>query len=199
MGLQNCVSTNGQPARESYVHELLGWGRSKAALRNLLLRNSTGIIKDVTAEHNLPLKIKAVLRKLLAKFMGSTKGITPGQVEIKFVSALTLADILGPFDHVDFVEADLQESEIVVFPPCMDVLKKKVRRIHLNTHSRDTHRILHNMFAEKGWEIVFSFEPDSTHDSVLGTFRTNDGVLTVRNPDRWANMFATPNTPGHLE
>jgi len=48
MGLQNCVSTNGQPARESYVHELLGWGRSKAALRNLLLRNSTGIIKDVT-------------------------------------------------------------------------------------------------------------------------------------------------------
>jgi hypothetical protein len=39
------------------------------------------------------------------------------------------------------------------------------------------------MFEANGWEIVFSYEPDSTHGSALGTFKTNDGVLTVRNPD----------------
>lgn len=158
VGLQNCVSTNGRSARESYVRETLEQGRSKQALRNLLLTNSTGITKDLLAGHNF-------------------------LAEIKLVSALTLADILGPFDRVDFVEADMQESEITVFPPYINLLKKKVRRVHLGTHGRDTHWTLHNMFAENGWEIVFSFAPDGTHESELGTFKTNDGVLTVRNLD----------------
>jgi FkbM family methyltransferase len=157
MGLQNYVSANGPSARESYVRELSERGRSKAALRNLLLTNSTGITKDITPGHNL-------------------------LVEIKFVSALALTDILGPFERVDFIEADVQGAEMVVFPPCAEVLKKKVRRIHMSTRGRDTHGALHTMFAEKGWEIVFSFEPDGTHESALGTFKTGDGVLTVRNP-----------------
>ena len=39
------------------------------------------------------------------------------------------------------------------------------------------------LFASHGWEIVFSFEPNTTHQSALGPFVTNDGVLTVKNPD----------------
>ena len=42
---------------------------------------------------------------------------------------------------------------------------------------------LHNLFAEKGWDVVFSYKPNSKHESALGHFETNDGVLTVRNPD----------------
>jgi len=62
-------------------------------------------------------------------------------------------------------------------------LRKKVRRIHIGTHGKDVHWRLHDLFAENGWEIVFSFEPNARHDTVLGSFDTNDGVLTVRNPD----------------
>jgi hypothetical protein len=40
-----------------------------------------------------------------------------------------------------------------------------------------------DMFVEDGWDIVFSYEPESTHETVLATFSTNDGVLSVRNPD----------------
>jgi len=62
-------------------------------------------------------------------------------------------------------------------------LRRKVRRIHIGTHGRAVHIALHDLFAKDGWEIVFSFEPNATHESALGTFSTNDGVLTVRNPD----------------
>jgi hypothetical protein len=156
-GMQNCVSTNTKGSRESYLRELAERGTVEAALRSLLLANSTSITTDISGGNNL-------------------------LAEIKLVSSLSLPDILGPFDRVDFIEADMQESEIVVFPPYLDLLKKKVRRIHLGTHGRETHRALHGMFAERGWDIVFSFEPDGVYHSELGLFKTNDGVLTVRNP-----------------
>lgn len=158
LGVQNCISSNGGDARASYVEELMKSDRSTEALHNLLLTNSTGLTKELAPQGN-------------------------ARAEIKLVSALTLADIFGPFDRVDYIEADMQESEIKVFPACVDLLKRKVRRIHIGTHGGDTHVSLHKMFAAKGWEIVFSFEPESTHETVLGTFKTNDGVLTVRNPD----------------
>jgi hypothetical protein len=98
------------------------------------------------------------------------------------VNTITLADVLGPLERVDLLESDLQESEILVFPPFRRLLKRKVHRIHIGTHGKDVHRVLLRMFIEDGWEIVFTYEPDSVHETVLGTFAMNDGVLSVRNP-----------------
>jgi len=156
-GAQNCVSTNEQIAREIYAREIIGTGRVEEALRNLLIRNTTGLTKDLVPGSN---------------FMA----------EIKLVSAVTLGDILGPFDCVDYLESDIQQSEILVFPPFIDLLKRKVRRIHIGTHGKDVHRSLHRLFEEHGWDIIFSYEPNAKFDSPLGKFTTNDGVLTVRNP-----------------
>lgn len=158
-GAQNCFSTNENAAREFYVREILSSGRVQDALRNLLLHNSTGIKKDLVpgSDYN---------------FMA----------EIKLMSAVTLKDILSPFDIVDFVESDIQQSEILVFPPFMDLLKKKVRRIHIGTHGGEVHATLLGLFQKDGWEIVFNFAPNRTYTSALGGFSTNDGVLSVRNP-----------------
>ena len=156
-GAQNCVSTNEPIAREIYAREIVGTGRLEEAVRNLLIRNTTGLTKDLVPGSN---------------FMA----------EIKLVSAVTLGDVLCPFDRVDYLESDIQYSEILVFPPFIDLLKRKVRRIHIGTHGKDVHRSLHQLFEEHGWSIVFSYEPNSTFDSPLGGFVTNDGVLTVKNP-----------------
>jgi hypothetical protein len=158
IGGHNSIATNDPSVRQDYLRALLAEGRAEAALTDLLLRNSTGISKELLPGTNIT-------------------------AEVKFVSTVTLRDILGPFDFVDYVEADLQQSEIVVFPPHLDLLKRKVRRIHIGTHGADVHTTLHRLFAEGGWDIVFSYTPDGTHESPLGPFTTNDGVLTVRNPD----------------
>ena len=154
-GAQNCFASNEIAAREVYVDELIKRGPAEA-LRNLLLHNTTGITKSLVEGHDF-------------------------SAEIKVLSAVTLRDILGPFEVVDYLESDIQQSEILVFPPYMALLKDKVRRIHIGTHGREVHSSLHNLFQNEGWEIVFSFEPNAEHASALGTFKTNDGVLTVRN------------------
>jgi hypothetical protein len=158
LGAQNCIASNELDARNRYLEEFIAGGRTEEALRNLLLRNSTGLQHEII------------------KGEGDFG-------EIRLVSTVTLADVLDPFERVDFLEADIQQSEIVVFPPFRRLLKRRVHRIHLGTHGKDVHESLARMFADDGWDIVFSFEPDSVHQTDLGAFATNDGILSVRNPD----------------
>ncbi len=114
VGSNNCFSTNRSDSRQIYADLIIRDADPKAALRSIFADNTTGFTQPVHP------------------------GL-PQMTEIKFVSAITLADLLTPFDRVDFVEADIQQSEIVVFPPFMDALRKKVRRIHIGTHSNDVH------------------------------------------------------------
>jgi Methyltransferase FkbM domain len=157
-GANNSYSTNEVLARMQYAEMLIQEGCTEDALRNLIINNTTGIVMD----------------------------LLPGQevmAEIKLLSCITLQDLLGPFHRVDYLESDIQQSEILVFPPFIDLLRRKVRRIHIGTHGLDVHRDLHALFAQHGWNIVFSYEPNAIHDSALGSFALNDGVLTVVNPD----------------
>jgi hypothetical protein len=156
-GAQNCLTTNDPGTRRDYVDHIIAAGRGDETLRYLLVENRTGIRHKLVQDRDFT-------------------------AEVKFVSAVTLRDLLGPFDKIDYLESDIQQSEIVVFPPYMELLKRKVRRIHIGTHGRDVHWTLHDLFKQEGWEIVFSYEPNATHESPLGTFTTNDGMLTLRNP-----------------
>lgn len=161
-GAQNAIVSNSREARQYYLDVFTGPGAGAAAattaLRNLLLHNTTGLTRKLVADADFA-------------------------AEVKLVSAVTLRELLGPFALVDYLEADIQKSEIEVFPPFLDLLRRKVRRIHIGTHGRAAHWSLHDRFAAGGWEIVFSFEPNARHRTALGSFETNDGVLTVRNPD----------------
>jgi len=156
-GANNCVATNDTNARLGYIEDFVKSKKTNEALRNLLLHNTTGIIKNLTPG-----------RSTLA--------------EIKLVSAIALADLLGPFTRVDYIEADIQSSEILVFPPAIELLNQKVRRIHLGTHGEDVHKTLHKLFVDNGWEIMFSYEGGITHQTALGPTLANDGLLTAINP-----------------
>lgn len=154
-GAQNCYSTNEVDARNEYVRQLSEDPQS--ALRDLILTGRTGITRD----------------------------LVPGEgwsAEICLLSAITLKELLGPFERVDYLESDIQQSEILVFPPYIELLREKVYRIHIGTHGGDVHAQLADLFGSDGWEIVFNFAPNSTFETDLGAFATNDGILTVRNP-----------------
>lgn len=155
-GAQNCISTDFESSREHYLKLLMR--EPGAALRNLLLHNSTGLTRNLVA------------------------GLDT-MAEIKFMSSITLREILGPFAFIDYLESDIQQSEVRVFPPFIDLLTKKVRRVHIGTHGADTHNMLHSLFVDAGWEIVFSYAGNTEFDSPFGgKFKTNDGILTATNP-----------------
>ncbi|HEY1793211.1 MAG TPA: hypothetical protein VGG34_09855 [Opitutaceae bacterium] len=156
-GAQNCYSTNEAAERRRYVEELLAGGPAQDALRRIVLENRTGLMRTLNSD-------------------------PAARVEIKLVGAITLSDLLAPLDFVDYLESDIQQSELIVFPPFIDLLGRKVRRIHIGTHGVETHQVLLDLFAVNGWEIVFNFAPNGRYGGPWGAFDTNDGVLTVRNP-----------------
>ena len=157
LGANNCMWTNSPSEREVTWRELMNGGRAEDALRRLLTTNSTGLRKPIDPNR-------------------------AETIEIRYVSAVTVADILAPFDFIDYLETDLQSAEVAVLPPAMDSLRRKVRRIHVGTHSQEGHRQLHRAFARGGWTRIFDYEPYTTYETPLGTFSTDDGLLTFRNP-----------------
>lgn len=156
LGSNNCVSTNEPKARDIWVEIIKRNGDPTAALENLIRYGSTGLMHDIGAGYS---------------------------GEVKFVSAVTVADLLSPFDKIDLLECDIQQSEIVALPLHLDLLRRKVKRIHIGTHGEDVHRSLHRMFAKAGWDVVFNYKPNAIHQSPWGRFRVNDGILTLQNPD----------------
>ena len=153
-GLTDCIGTNSPESRLAYFELLRSRGYSERVLENMLLHNSTGITQDLG------------------------KGYSG---EIKIVSSVTLRDLLLPFDRVDLLEADIQTESIVV-TPFMDLISRKVRRIHLGTHYRETHEQLRALLSDAGWDISFDYLPNSHYDTERGPVDLNDGIISARNP-----------------
>jgi hypothetical protein len=156
LGSNNCVSTNEPKARSIWIDTIKRNGDPTTALENLIRYGSTGLMHDIGAG-----------------FSG----------EVKFVSAVTVMDVLSPFEKIDLLECDIQQSEIVSLPPYLDLLRRKVKRIHIGTHGAGVHRALYHMFSKAGWQVVFNYKPNSTNESPWGRFSVNDGILTLQNPD----------------
>jgi hypothetical protein len=153
-GRNSCIEVNAAPFRRTAVDLLRRDGAGERVLENILLHNSTGIVRDLGA------------------------GLSG---EIKFISAVTLRDVLTPLDRVDLLEVDIQRSEAEIFPPAMELVNRKVRRVHVGTHGGDVHDLLRALFAEAGWDIVFDYGPGK-HMTPRGPLELGDGILTAQNP-----------------
>lgn len=120
--------------------------------------------------------------------LDGTTGLTtrlPGTeiaCEIAMASAVTIPDVLGPLEVVDYLEIDIQSSETVVLPPAIALLNRKVRRIHLGSHGGDGHVAMRALSRDHGWEIEADLLPETIYAIPEGSFRTQDGVLSLCNP-----------------
>jgi FkbM family methyltransferase len=155
-GVNNCVATNERNSRRAYAEQLRGDPKLADRIYDLIVEGKTGIEIVPVAE---------------AEF----------RTRVEFVSAVTLTDVLRPLDDVDLLESDIQQSEDIVFPAAMDVIKAKVRRVHIGTHGADVHARLVDEFTRYGFEIVFNYQPNTHHETQWGCFDINDGIITARN------------------
>jgi FkbM family methyltransferase len=154
-GLNNSQSTNLAESRRACATLVRDLGQSEQVVENILMYNSTGIVRDLG--------------------FGCAG-------ELKLISAVTLRDVLSPLDRVDLLEVDIQQSEINVIPPYMDLVTRKVRRVHIGTHGRAAHALMQSLFARAGWEIIFNYAPDSRHETENGAMELGDGIFMARNP-----------------
>ncbi|MDA1100770.1 MAG: hypothetical protein O2967_17500 [Proteobacteria bacterium] len=98
-----------------------------------------------------------------------------------FVSSMPLKDILQPLDHVDLMDIDIQGGESEVLPAAMEMIDKKVKRIHLATHGAQRHQEMWDLFFEHEWLCEADYAPNSEHQSDWGRFENSDGILDLVN------------------
>jgi hypothetical protein len=65
----------------------------------------------------------------------------------------------------------------------MDLVKAKVRLVHIGTHGIEAHNMLLQEFSTRRFEIVFNYAPDTHHDTACGSFDVGDGIISARNLD----------------
>lgn len=150
-----------QPEERQVLFDAIdGVGKSAEVLRNVLVEGSTQLY--------IPL--------------ANMEGTPEARGELRFVSTVTIADVLGPLPFVDYLEIDMQQAEEWTLPPAREILKRKVRFVHLGTHGTALHRDMAAMFAADGWDVLVDLLPGTHFDTPDGPFTTGDGVVTAYNP-----------------
>jgi hypothetical protein len=125
--------------------------------------------------------LAALLRDGTTRITTTLAG-TDVEAELRLMSSVTLGDVLGPRDYVDYLEIDIQAAEERVLPPFIDLIARRVGWIHLGTHGQGVHDAMAEMFRSNGFRIEIDWNPESTYETPDGSFRTQDGVLAVANP-----------------
>jgi FkbM family methyltransferase len=124
-------------------------------------------------ENRRRLKARSVLGRPPAA-SGSDNGVT-------WVPCVTLAEILAPYPRVDLIDIDVQGAEYEVLASAMDLLNRRVRRIHVGTHSTEIERQLRELFTDHHWKCVNDYPCQSCSQTPYGTIQFGDGVQTWQN------------------
>jgi hypothetical protein len=66
-----------------------------------------------------------------------------------------------------------------IFPPFIDLLNKKVCRVHIGTHGQEAHDLLRAILSGAGWELVFDYAPERSHMTEQGRLDLIDCILSV--------------------
>ena len=102
--------------------------------------------------------------------------------EIVEMEAITLADVLSPFDKVDLIDMDIQGAELDVVRSSTDLIDAKVRRIHIGTHSAEIEVGLRSILKPLGWRCVWDFGCNGEHNTRYGRIEFQDGAQAWINP-----------------
>ncbi|MDB5311012.1 MAG: methyltransferase FkbM family [Gemmataceae bacterium] len=100
----------------------------------------------------------------------------------KKVKAISLATLLDPLDSVDLIDLDVQGSELAVLTAVPDQLAKKVKRLHIGTHTQKIEVGLVNFLTPIGFEIRNNYAFGSEAETPYGKIKFQDGVQTWVNP-----------------
>ena len=103
-------------------------------------------------------------------------------VNIVWVKAVTLDQILTKHDRVDLIDLDVQGAELDVLSAAIEPLNRKVKRLHIGTHSVEIEEGLRKLFSSHGWDNVNDYRCLSLNQTPYDEIEFGDGVQTWVNP-----------------
>ena len=98
------------------------------------------------------------------------------------VPCWSLESLLKEHLRVCLIHCDIQGEEGRVFRPAVELVKRKVERLLISTHSNSIHRDLRRRFRAAGFETVYDFPVRSRVRTEYGDVQFLDGLLCLINP-----------------
>jgi FkbM family methyltransferase len=145
---------------------------------------------------SMPLPTVRTRRRLKARSFLGRPPVMPSEGRVlSWVPCVTLTELLQPYPHVDLLDLDIQGAEVAVLRSAMASLQRRVRRVHVGTHSAHIEEDLRQLFGGQGWEKRNDYPCQSRVSTPYGEITFGDGVQTWLNPMRRHTVKKTAMTP----
>jgi FkbM family methyltransferase len=107
------------------------------------------------------------------------------------VKTISLRSLLRSLRHVDLIHIDVQGVEYDVLKAAASEIDEKVKRIHIQTHGKETvgthgkevEKELRDLFGSLGWIKINDYPVHSKSATPYGEISFVDGVQTWLNPE----------------
>jgi FkbM family methyltransferase len=106
----------------------------------------------------------------------------PGGYALIEVETITLEQLTNDLDRIDLIDMDIQGAEKDIIQNSIDTLNRKVRRVHIGTHSADIEDVIRRAFLKAGWWGIWDFSYNNQYVTAYGPVKFNDGVQSWINP-----------------
>jgi FkbM family methyltransferase len=114
---------------------------------------------------------------------------------VRQVETFSLKRLLSGLELVDLIDLDIEGAELVVLSSAIDELDRKVKRVHIGTHTREIERGLRALFWQHGWHKKTDAECDQTEPTEWGEIAFQNGVQTWINP----RLASVPPSAGEVD
>ena len=82
----------------------------------------------------------------------------------------------------DFIDMDVQGSELEIIVAARELLGARVKRVHIGTHSEKVENGLRALFTELTWTNLHDYSLQGKRETPYGMIDFGDGVQTWVNP-----------------
>jgi FkbM family methyltransferase len=137
----------------------------------------------ISVEKPPPLPDLSTRRRLKARsVLGRPPVPSNDDRSVTWIPCVTLADVIAPYPKVDLIDLDVQGAEYEVLASAIDLVNKRVRRLHIGTHSPEIEEQLRQLFTRHNWQMVNDYPCQSASQTPYGSIAFGDGVQTWVNP-----------------
>ena len=101
---------------------------------------------------------------------------------IEVVKTVSLNSLLSEFQCINLIDMDIQGSELDVLSASIELLNKKVKRLHVATHSPKIDSEVEELFSSHGWKNIYLFSCLKKNKTPYGKIVFQDGIQSWINP-----------------
>jgi FkbM family methyltransferase len=120
---------------------------------------------------------QAIVDKAYAKQHFGFLGRLLGRINYRKLDSATLSNVLASVKVVDLIDMDIQGAEASVVENNLDLLERKVLRLHISTHAHDIEQRI--LKALSNWKIERYFPCLGERDTPIGRLKFVDGVISA--------------------